>query len=111
MLKQNDINLDELKLRPIIDQTGSCFYAAAQVLSKYLQPLCANKYNIKDTLHFANDIKECQLNFNEEDVSYDAVSLFTSIPVQDTIKYICDEIYRQKYITLFHPKELISKFF
>ena len=74
-----------------------------------MQPLCANKYNIKDTLHFVNDIKECQLNFNEQDVSYDAVSLFTSIPVQDTIKYICDEIYRKKSIALFHQKELIFK--
>ena len=103
------INLKELKLRPIIDQTGSCYYTASQVLSKYLQPLSANQYNIKDTLSFANSIKELKLDFSEEDVSYDAVSLFTSIPVKDTIKYICDEIYRKKSIPTFHIKEIIFK--
>ena len=105
----NDINLKDLKLRPIIDQTGSCFYNASQVLSKYLQPLSDNQYNIKDTLTFASSIKEQKLDFSEEDVSYDAVSLFTSIPVQDTIKYICDEIYRKNSIPSFHKKELIFK--
>ena len=108
-IKADEINLHDLKLRPIIDQTGSCFYAASQVLSKYLQPLCINEYNIKDTLYFAKYINDQQLSHNEEDLSYDAVSLFTSIPVKDTIKYICDEIYRKKSITLFHPKELIFK--
>ena len=105
----NDINLKDLKLRPIIDQAGSCFYNASQVLSKYLQPLSDNQYNIKDTLTFASSIKEQKLDFSEEDVSYDAVSLFTSIPVQDTIKYICDEIYRKNSIPSFHKKELIFK--
>ena len=41
-----DINLQDLKLRPIIDQTGSCFYKASQVLSRYLQLLSNNEYNI-----------------------------------------------------------------
>jgi len=104
-----DINLQDLKLRPIIDQTGSCFYKASQVLSRYLQPLSNNEYNIKDTLTFANNIKDLHFDSNDEDVSYDAVSLFTSIPVKDTIKYICDQIYRKKTIPSFHEKELIFK--
>ena len=47
----DDINIKELKLRPIIDQ---------------------------------------------EDVSYDVESLFTNIPINETIDFICDEIYIHK---------------
>ena len=31
---------------------------------------------------------------DEEDVSYDIESLFTSIPIDETIEYVCDEIYK-----------------
>ena len=36
------------------------------------------------------------LSVDEEDVSYDAESLFTNIPIKETIDYICDEIYNRK---------------
>ena len=35
------------------------------------------------------------LKENEEDVSYDIESLFTNIPINDTIDYILDQIYVQ----------------
>lgn len=38
-----DINVDELRLRPIIDQTGSYTHGAAKIISKYLQPLTKNE--------------------------------------------------------------------
>ena len=36
------------------------------------------------------------LNAREEYVSYDVVSLFTNIPVHETVEYIIDEIYEKK---------------
>ena len=30
---------------------------------------------------------------DEEDVSYDVESLFTNIPIKETIDFICEEIY------------------
>ena len=33
---------------------------------------------------------------DEEDVSYDVESLFTNIPLKDTIDFICEEIYVHK---------------
>ena len=54
----NDVNLDQLKFRPIMDQTGTDTYNAAQVISNYLKPLCTNEYNIKDTLQFPQLLKD-----------------------------------------------------
>ena len=35
----------------------------------------------------------------DEDVSYDVESLFTNIPVKETIYYTIDQIYEQKKLT------------
>ena len=38
------------------------------------------------------------LQDDEEDVSYDVESLFTNIPIQETINYIIEPIYVQKKV-------------
>lgn len=40
--KIEDIELNKLTLRPIIDQTGTCYYKAGKVIAAYLQPLTKN---------------------------------------------------------------------
>ena len=37
-----DIRKEQIKFRPIIDQTGTYTNSIAQVISKYLKPLCKN---------------------------------------------------------------------
>ena len=39
----DEITIDNLKFCPIIAQTGTCTYNAAQVIAKYLNPLCSGK--------------------------------------------------------------------
>ena len=79
----NDINLDQLKFRPIMDQTGTYIYNAAQVISNYLELLCINKYNTKNTLQFPQLLKDLPpLKNDEEYASYDTESLFTNIPIK-----------------------------
>ena len=104
-----DITVADLKLRPIIDQTGTHIYNASKVISKYLEPLTKNEYVINNTLIFPEIIKSVPLQEDEEDVSYDVESLFTSIPVKETIEFILDEIYVRKTIKPFCSKRLIFK--
>ncbi len=104
-----DVTLADLKLRPIIDQTGTHVYKASKVISKYLEPLTKNEYVINNTLVFPDIIKSVPLREDEEDVSYDVESLFTSIPVKETIEFILDEIYVRKAIKPFCEKRLHFK--
>ena len=53
----DSVNINDLKFRSIIDQTGKMTCNAAKVISDYLRPLCKNKYTIDDTLSFADMIK------------------------------------------------------
>ena len=89
------ITLENLKFRPIIAQTGTCLYSSAQVISEYLKPLYTNnEYIISNTQDFADIIRsQPKLQDNEEYISYDVESLFTNVPIQDTIDFIISEIY------------------
>ena len=53
---------------------------------------------INDCLKFPSIIKDVTLAEDEELVSYDVESLFTSIPINETIDHICNEIYRCKVL-------------
>lgn len=90
-----EITTDKLKFRPIIAQTGTCTYNAAQVIASYLKPLTDENPNIiRNTQDFPTMLKEQPpLDIDEEYVSYDVESLFTNIPVKETIDYIINEIY------------------
>ena len=95
----DEINIDNLKFRPIISEIGTYTYNAAKVIAEYLKPLCSNQYKISDTQEFASLIKDQPpLNDEEEYVSYAVDSLFTNIPVAETIEYIIHQIYTEKKI-------------
>ena len=52
---------------------------------------------MKDTQSFSKNIRDFPpLENVEEDVSYDVESLFTNIPVKETVNYILDQIYVHK---------------
>ena len=92
-----DITRDNLKFRPIIDQTGTYTYKTAQIIDEQLRPLSRNEYTINDTQQFPDRIKNLPLlPQDEECVSYDVEALFTNVPLQETIDYIIDEIYVNK---------------
>ena len=108
---RKDANLKELKLRPIIDQTGTCYYHAGKVIANYLKPLIENDYIINDTQRFPSMLNDLPpLNEEEEEeVSYDVESLFTSVPVKDTIAFICSEIYEKKKLKPICSRNIFRK--
>ena len=62
-----------------------------------------------DTLYFPDILQENPLHSNEEYVSYDVDSLFTSIPLSETIDFIIDEIYVWKKLEPFCKKLVFKK--
>ena len=55
----NEITIDNLKLRPIIAQTGTYTYNAAQVIAEYLKPFCSvNNYIIRNMQEFPVALKQ-----------------------------------------------------
>ena len=68
-------------------------YNAAKVISDYFGPLCKNEYSINDAQRFPSILFSFPpLQHNEENVLYDVNSLFTNIPIAETINYIIEQI-------------------
>ena len=72
------------KLRPIVSSIGTFNYNLARFLCDLLSPLVPNDYSCKDTFSFVSQIKNANLS-KKFLVSYDVTSLFTNIPLQETI--------------------------
>ena len=100
------VNINDLKLRPIVDQTGTHLYDCSKIIAQYLQSLVIKEYTISDTLSFPDILRENPLDSNEEYVSYDVDSLFTSTPLSETIDFTLDETYVRKKLEPFCKKSV-----
>ena len=86
-----------MNYHPIKDQTGTFTCKAAKLISNYLKPLRLNEYSISDTQQFPNILANLPPLLNDEEDVFDGVeSLFTNIPIKDTIEYIIKQIYTHK---------------
>ena len=82
------------KYRPIISQIGSPTYKLAKFLLGFVNPFTSNEYTVKDSFHFVSilDDKDHRLVM----ASLDVESLFTNIPLDETIRIITDKVFGKK---------------
>ena len=73
------------KLCLIVSSIGTFNDNLARFLCDLCSPLVPNDYSCKDTFTFVSQIKHANLSKTFL-VSYDVTSLFTSIPLQETIQ-------------------------
>ena len=72
------------KLRPIVSSIGTFNYDLARFLCDLFSTVVPDDYSCKDTCSFVSQIKNIHLS-GKCFVSYDITSLFTSIPLQETL--------------------------
>ena len=83
----------ELAMRPILSATQTYNYALAKWLDDKLKPLVTNQYMISDTFEFVNEVHELVINNGDILVSYDVSSLFTIVPLEETIQLLADKAF------------------
>ena len=77
--------------RPIFSAIGTPTYNLAKFLLKFLTTSTANKYTVIDSFHFAEEISQQDSNLHM--ASLDVDSLFTNIPLEETIDICADNLY------------------
>ena len=75
------IHEPERPLRPITSSIGSPTYAVSKHLVSILSPLRRNRFSVKNSADFAQNIQQHSVASDEVMVSFDVKSLFTSIHV------------------------------
>ena len=97
------------KHHPIASSIGTFNYNLACFLCDLLSPLVPNDYSCKDTFSFVSQIKNANLS-KKFLVSYDVTSLFTNIPLQETID-IAINIISNHNLNLSITKKELNKMF
>ena len=100
---------DALKLRPIVSCIKSYNYDLSKFLANLLTPLIPKTYCAEDTFSFVKDIKEVSFS-NKFMVSYDVMSLFTNIPLDETINIAVEILLKSKPDIKVSRSELKSLF-
>ena len=100
---------DILKLRPIISSIGTYNYELARYLTDKLTPYIPNKHTVKDTFTFVNDISKLDVK-GKHAVSFDVTSLFTNIPLVETIEIAADLICQNDKTLKINKNELKKLF-
>ncbi|XP_030754214.1 uncharacterized protein LOC115881004 [Sitophilus oryzae] len=76
-------------LRPIVSAPGSPTYNLAKYLTTILQPKVGNTNSyVKDSTHFVQKLKDIKLEPSDIMVSFDVVSLFTRVPLGESMDLI-----------------------
>ena len=98
--------------RPIIDTTNTPHYNVGKFLSTLLNPITVNKFSLKDSFDTASAIQSIPQNlFNEGYplVSFDVESLFTNVPLKQTINIIIRRAYNEKLLDTTLTKRSLEK--
>ncbi len=96
-------------LRPILSMVGSAQHELAKWLSEILAPVLElySKNCISDSFSFANVIQNLQLDPTKSFMcSFDISSLFTNVPLDETIGICARALYRGELVSPPFPEEV-----
>ena len=81
--------------RPILLSKGTYNYQLPKFLGKLLDDVIPNDHSAKDTFSFIEELKAVNVT-NKYMVSYDVTSLFTNMPLEETILLTIDLLFEAK---------------
>ena len=81
--------------RPILSAIGTASYNVAKFLVPILEPLTTNQYVCKDSFSFATEVRN--QNPDLYMTSFDVDSLFTNIPLDETINICVKKLFGRKH--------------
>ena len=81
-------------LRPILSAIKTPSYNLAKFLVPLIEPITKNNFTVKNSFEFSKEI--CKQNPEYFMASLDVESLFTNIPLEETIKICCDSLYKNQ---------------
>ena len=87
------IHKEGVPMRPILSSIGTCGYNIAKFLVPFLQPLTINECTVKDSFSFVDEISSLIINSHITMASFDIKSLFTNVPLGETISIVADALY------------------
>ena len=80
------IHKEGVPLRSIVSNIGASTYQLSKQLSGFLNPLTGKSaHHVKNSFHFIEILKSLKIKPDDLMVSFDVVSLFTKVPVEESL--------------------------
>lgn len=87
------VHKKDTPLRPIVSSIGSPTYRLAKELAQILSPLTGNTESfVKNSTEFVNSIRNLQIDDDDCLASFDVVSLFTSVPINEALDIVAQRL-------------------
>ena len=86
------VHKENTPVRPILSAINTCGYKTAKLLTPLLESITKNEYTVPDSFTFVREMKNLQLD-NCTMASFDIKSLFTNIPLHETIEIAANNFY------------------
>ena len=80
---------------PILSATNRPTYSLAKLLNPILSPLTTNEFTVKNSFDFAEEVVNYDHNLYM--ASLDVESLFTNIPLEETIKNCVNDLFSNNF--------------
>jgi hypothetical protein len=80
-------------LRPVISMLQTSQYKLAKFLDSLIKPVIPNLFMLNSTKDFLDKIRSFKFSDADYIVSFDVESLFTNVPLNETIDIICSYVY------------------
>ena len=97
---------------PIVNTTGTTHYGVGKYLSSLLNPLTLNEYSLKDSFEATQQIHSIPTELFAQGyryVSFDLVSLFTNVPLKNTIEIILKRVHNDQLVQTKLKKHTLKK--
>ena len=97
-------------MRPVISMIGTAEYKLAKYLDEFIKPNINVRHSVDSTSAFMDKLKVFEFKEGDKLVSFDVCSLFTNVPLDETIGLISDCVYgnESKKVPPF-PKKWFTK--
>ena len=80
-------------MRPVISMVGTAEYALAKYLDDFIKPNINVSHTVNSTNAFIEKLQEFQFSSSDHSVSFDVSSLYTNVPLDETIDLIAKKVY------------------
>ena len=87
-----------MPLRPIASLINSPTHNLSKFLSLILSSLLVNRYSVRNSKEFVDHVQNFTISENEILVSFDVVSLFNSVPVDNALGFVLDLLSSDEFL-------------
>ena len=104
------IHKENVPIRPILSSIKTPAYKMSKYLVPLISPWAKNEFTVHDSLSFAKEIQNYKCNNSDILASFDIKSLYTNVPLVETINIIIDLIFGNNHLFNLFSKEQFKKF-